>query len=149
MATSAYAAFVDRYNSLTGAPKLYTFDAPVSDGGTQVFPAYSVLLDEGTQTVYEFEHSVMEISEFVLMIYADTLAPVDAAVEIIKYNGGAIDAGLGMDFGALPTLSVSYKNLEVRRMREQRFAAMTGKVAQRIHGCKLEYRVTLYRTAAP
>lgn len=149
MADSAYAAFVDRYNSLTGAPKLYTFDAPVSDGGVQVFPAYSVLLDEGTQTGYEFEHSVLEVSDFVLMVYADVLTTVDAAVEIIKYNGGAVNAGLGMDFGLLPTLSVSYKNLEVKRLREQRFAATTtGKIAQRIHGCKMEYRVSLYRTVA-
>jgi hypothetical protein len=149
MADSVFAAVVDRYNSLTDVPDLYQFDAPVSADAVQVYPPYSVILDEGTQCVYEFEHTVMEVTSLTIMVYADTLALVDAAVERIKYNGGAIDGGLGLDFGTLPTLSVDFTNLEVRRLSEQHFlATTTGKLAQRVFGSKLEYRVTLYRTSS-
>lgn len=149
MATSAFAAVVDRYESLTGALPLYSFDAPPSVDAAQVYPSYAVLLDGGTTPDYEMEHTVIEVSELTLMIYCDTLAAVDAAVEVAKYNGGAIDAGAGLDFGALPTLSADYSDLEVRRMSERRFAAVaTGKNAQRIHGCEVHYRVTLYRGTA-
>jgi hypothetical protein len=148
MASSAVSAIIDRYNSLTGVPTLYSFDAPVSADGAQVYPSYTVLLDNGTDTGYELELTVLEVTSITLMVYANTLLEVDAAVEAIKYNGGGVSDGLGLDFGALPTLDIGYYNLEVRRVREKRFAAgVTGRSAQRIHGCELDYRVSLYRSS--
>ena len=148
MADSAFAAMVDRYQTLTGVPQLFTFDAPVSADGAQVFPSYTVMIDDGLETGYEFELTVLEVTRVTLMVYADTLALVGAAVERIKYNGGSISAGLGLDFCPLPTLSMDYTNLEVKRLSEKNFAAVpTGRVAQRIHGCQMEYRVSLYRTS--
>jgi hypothetical protein len=43
-------------------------------------------------------------------------------------------------------LDVPYSRLDVVRQSEKRFAAIpTGKNAQRIHGCQMEYQITLYR----
>jgi len=149
MASSAFAAVVDRIQSLPGLPKLYTFDAPPSDAGAQVYVPYMVLEDHGTGIEYDFQKTAMEVTELVLHVYGNLLSDVDTIVERVKYNGWGISAGQGLDFGALPTLTIDYGNLEVRRMREQRFAALaTGKDAQRIHQCDLSYRVTLYRYAA-
>ncbi len=143
---SVVGAVKDRYNSLTNVPTLYTFDAPPNVDAAQVFVPYSVLLDDGTTPSYEFEHTVMEQTTFTLVVYAPTLNDVDTYVERVKYNGGAIDAGLGLDFGALPTLDTVYKKLEVRRMSEKRFAASrTGRGGERVHACEMVYRVTLYR----
>jgi hypothetical protein len=147
MADSAFAAMVDRYKSLTDVPDLYTFDAPVSADSAQVYPSYTVVIDEGLSCSYEFELTVLEVTQLIFMVYANTLALVDAAVEKIKYNGGEIGERLGLDFGILPTLNIDYTNLEVKRESERRFAAIpTGKNAQRIHGCEMRYRVSLYRT---
>lgn len=144
--TSVTASFSDRYNSLSGVPDLYLFDAPVSADGAQVYPSYTVLLDEGTETEYELEHTVLEVTSITLMVYAGTLALVDAAVERIKYNGGSLLDHLGMDFGPLPSLAFAYENMEVKRISEQRFLAQaTGNTSQRIFGCSLKYRVSLYR----
>ncbi len=136
----------DRIVSFTDMPLVATFDEPVSVANAQVYPSYIVILDEGTVPDYEFEHTVSEVTTLTLMIYADTLDDVAALVEKVKYNGGAINAGLGLDFGTLPTLATNYGTLEVRRMSETYFAAQaTGKSAQRIHGCRMGYRVSLYR----
>ncbi len=149
MAGSAFAAFADRYRSLTGALNLYTFDAPDSVDAQQVYPSYAVLLDGGTVPAFEMELTVLEVTQLTLMIYCDTLDTVDAAMEIAKYNGGGIAAGLGLDFGALPTLAVAYDDLEVRRMSEKHFLAQaTGKTSQRIFGAEMQYRVSLYRYSA-
>ncbi len=148
MAVSAFAAFVAKYQSLSGALDLYTFDVPTrTTAGADIFPPYAAAIDDGTTPDYEFEHHVVETTEVRLMIYAPTLLAVDAAVEIAKYNGGSTTAALGLDFGTLPALTIPYSNLVVMRASEKRFAATaTGDEAQRIHGCEMIYRITLYRS---
>lgn len=146
-ATSVTAAFRDQYLTITGAPTLYLFDAPPQVDGAQVFPAYAVLTDDGLRASYEFELTVLEVTGLTLMVYADTLSAVDAYVELIKYNGGGLLDGLGMDFCTLD-VDVKYTNMQVERLSETRFVAeQTGRSAQRIFGCKMEYRVSLYRVA--
>lgn len=146
--TSAFAAVVARYQTFTDVPDIYTFDGPTVADGVQVYPSYVVALDDGTTPSYEMELTVMEVSEIRLMVYGDMLATVDAIVERIKYNGGGIGDGDGMDFCQLD-MTADFGDMEVRRISEQRFAAVgTGKQAQRIHGCELKYRVTLYRYSA-
>lgn len=143
---SVTGAVRDRYNSFTSVPTLAMFDTPPSIDNAQVYPPYVVIVDDGMTPSYEMEHTVMEVTNLGFMIYSGTLDEVDAIVEKIKYNGGAINAGLGMDFGSLPSLATQYGDLEIRRVSEKRFAAIaTGKSAQRIHGCELRYRITLYR----
>lgn len=143
---SVIGAVTARIQSLNALPALYSFDSPPSVENVQVYPEYIVIMDGGTNASYDFEHTVFEQTSLTLMVYANTLAAVDAIVEKIKYNGGAIDAGAGLDFGPLPALAVQYKDMEVRRLSEKRFAAMTtGKYAQRVSGCEIQYRVSLYR----
>lgn len=146
MATSAITAIIDKYGTFSNVPALRTFDEPISVEGVQVFPPYSVLMDEGLVPHYELEYTVNEITTLTITVYCDTLAEVDAAVEIIKYNGGTTTGKLGLDFGTLPTLTIPYNNLVVMRTGERRFAVRaTGKDGQRVHACELRYEVSLYR----
>lgn len=146
MATSAFAAVVDRYESLSGVPTLYSFDSPVSADGTQVLPPYAVIRDDGTVPSFDFEHTVVEVTELAITIYAATLANVDLYAERAKYNGGSTVAGLGLDFGALPTLTIPYSNLVVAPNGDRHFCVpATGNEAQRIHARELKYQITLWR----
>lgn len=90
----------------------------------------------------------MEVTELTLTVYYDTLANVDAAVEAIKYNGGATDAGSGFDFGSLSTLTGGGRvGQEIRRLSERRYTAPgLGKTGQRTHACELKYRVSIRRS---
>lgn len=143
---SVIGAVTARIESLNALPALYSFDAPPSVDNVQVYPEYVLLADNGTNASYDFEHTVFEQTSLTITVYANTLAAVDVIVEKLKYNGGAIDAGAGLDFGPLPALAVQYRDMEVRRLSERRFAAMTtGKFAQRISACEMQYRVSIYR----
>lgn len=140
-----FPAFISRYESLTGVPPQYPFDTPTADGATQILPPYSVINDDGTLPNYDFEHTVIEVSNFTILTYAASLQALDAFVEIIKYNGGGTTEGLGMDFGNLPELTTPYTELVVLRTSEKNFLARpTGNVGQRIYGCELKYQVTVH-----
>lgn len=147
MATSVLAAFGDKWDTITGLPTLVTFDEPVQISEVQVYPPYAVLIDQGTVPQFDYEHSVIpEVTNLTLFIVDSRLADVDAAVELAKYNGGSTTAGLGLDFGTLPSLAVPYTNLVVMRTFERRFAfKSTGKQAQRVHACEMRYQITLHR----
>jgi hypothetical protein len=148
MALSVVGAVREKYEAIAGVPTLFMFDAPVSADSAPVYPSYTVLTDEGMRTDYELELTVLEVTTLSLMVYANTLEDVDTAVERIKYNGGGISDGRGLDFCAL-NLDFDFQNMQVQRTVEQRFLAQTtGKTAQRIFGCRLEYRVSLYRHTA-
>ncbi len=148
MATSAIASCIDKYNTLTDVPTLYFGDVPPANGPTQIYPPYVVLLDEGMAPEFVFELSkVLEPTQFTFMVYAPTLAAVDAVVQAIKYDGDAPSARAGFDFGSLPSLDEPYRVQEMKRTLEKRFVASipgTGPVGQRFHGCELRYRVTLF-----
>ncbi len=148
MATSAIAAAVLKYQSLTAVPAGYFGDAPTTDSVTQVYPPYVVLLDEGLQPEYnESLINVQEVTEIAFMIYGNTLADVDLTCQKIKYNGSAPSVKAGFDFGTLPALVSPYTLNEMRRVSERRFVASTsgtGKQSQRIHGIELKYRVTIF-----
>ncbi len=139
-------AVVARLKSFDSIPGVYSFDVPPSVDNAQVYPNYCVVLDGGMRPTFELELTVMEQTDIDVMIYANTLEEASEIAEIVKYNGGAIDAGAGMDFGSLPDLATQYRDMQVERVGETYFAATaTGRSAQRISGCKLSYRVTLYR----
>ncbi len=148
MATSAVGAVVAKYATLTSVPTLYFGDAPTNESGVQVYPPYVVLLDEGMAPEYNFVLSkVMEPTQLTFMVYSDTLLQVDAIVQKIKYNGQVPSAKAGFDFGTLPALESPYELDELKRTSERRFVASiqgTGKDGQRVHGCELQYRVTLF-----
>lgn len=129
-------------------PPVYLFDAPVNTGAAQLYPPYIVIVDDGLSPQYEFELTVMEQTGLRLMIYGNSLAQVNGYVEIIKYNAGTIAQALGLDFGTLPNVPANYNRLEVRRLSEQRFISTpTGIQGQRIFGCEMHYRVSMYRNS--
>lgn len=150
MATlSVVNAVLHRIRSFTAIPQTFAFDTPTSVDNAQKFAPYIVIMDDGTDTSYPFELTVMEVTNFTVMIYAESLNDVDDIVEKVKYNGGGIAAGLGLDFGPLAELAVAYSDMAVQRLSENRFLAVaTGRNAERVSGCQMKYRVTLYRYSA-
>lgn len=153
---SVISASRTRYGTLTAAnfpdgsrPALYFDEAPLVEAHAsdhpQVFPPYVVLRDEGLDPDYEFELAVVEVSRLSFEAFADTLEDVDLIAEAIKYNGGAVGAGLGFDFGSLSGLPAGAVLKEYRRTGERRYYAGVGKSGQRVHACKLDYRVTVQR----
>lgn len=147
MATSAIAACVDKYATLSGVPQpLYFGDVPVSDGTSQILPPYVALIDEGMKPEFNFVTSeVLEATDLTFMVYGNSLAAVDAIVQAIKYNGQVPSAAAGFDFGTLASLESPYRTLSIYRTSERRFVAeTTGKQSQRISGCELKYRVSIF-----
>jgi hypothetical protein len=147
MALSAISALVAKWPSLTGAPTLATFDEPVSvEANIQKRPPYTVLVDQGMVPRFEFERTAFEVTNVLLTTVCDMLADVEAALEIIKYNGGGVSDGLGLDFGTLPALELPYRELVILRTN-QRVGAFkpTGKNSQRLHFGELSYQISLYR----
>ncbi len=148
MATSAVGAAILKYQSLAGLPAIYFGDAVTTDGVTQVYPPYVVLLDEGLEPEYnESLINVQETTDLTFMVYSNLLSEVDAICQKIKYNGFPPSMYSGFDFGTLPALDAPYKLNEIRRTSERRFVASvsgTGKQSQRVHGMELRYRVTIF-----
>lgn len=149
MATSVIGAVVQKYATLTSVgATLYFGDAPTNASGVQIYPPYVVLLDDGMNPEYNFTlNNVMEPTGLTFMVYANTLADVDAIVQKIKYNSQPPTSRAGFDFGDLPALDLPYRELQMKRVSEHRFVASlggTGDVGQRVNGCELRYEVTLF-----
>jgi hypothetical protein len=143
---SVVGAVIDALQSFTNIPNVYSFDVPVQVAGTQIYPPYVVVRDNGTNTDYDYNYYPYEQTDLEILVYANTLAACEAIVEIVKYNGGSAMGQQGLDFGQLPSLATNYANLVVERKSEQYFAATaTGNEAQRISGCRLRYIVALMR----
>jgi hypothetical protein len=147
--TSVIAAAMTKFDALTAAnfpsasrPEIYLDAAPVVDG-SQVRPPYVVIRDGGMVPGYEFERTTLEVCEFTLEVYYASLADVDTAVTAIKRNGGAVGAGSGFDYGTLSDLTSPRSTHEIRRTKETRFLAGIDLSGNRIHACRLEYRVTV------
>lgn len=95
MAASVIAAVLERLESFTyaGAVPVYFDEAP---GGTT--PPYVVLKDDGTVPNYTLEYKLAnEITTLRLEVYALSLASLDAISEVIRYNGGGVSDGAGLD----------------------------------------------------
>ena len=149
--TSIIAAVISKFESLgavyfpgSSRPPVYLDQAPLTGAaGEQERPPYVVLRDGGQVPEYEFERTTLEVCEFTLEVYYETLADVDTAVTAVKRNGGAVGAGLGFDYGTLSDLTSPRSTHEVRRVRETRRLSGVNFVGQRTHVCVLEYRVTV------
>jgi hypothetical protein len=134
-----------KFDGLTAAgfpsaavPDIYLDEAPAVDG-SQKYPPYAVIRDEGTEPENHFEQAVIETTRFTITLYYATLADADAAALAVKYNGDATHvAQSGFDFGTL-TVASGYTFKELLRTRERRFFAGYGKAGQRIHAVELSY----------
>ena len=151
MASASVAgAVIERYGTLTFTPKptLYFGEAPYRDGsGNPVVPPYVVLVDEGTTTEYDFEYHPVETTRLRFEVYALGLALADAIASGIRYDGGLVTAGAGMDFAAsLPltgmTLKAMVREREVRSVENARDGSSTD-----VYRVSMAYRVEVLRTA--
>lgn len=155
-ATEAVLAALDKYNALTAAnfpaatrPAIYFDEAPpVDSAGASEYPPYVVLKDEGTTPVLEFERQVTDLTTLRFEVYATSLATVNGVITAIRFNGGAVGAGAGFDYGTFPTLAAGYSTVQIKRVSERRFRAGTwGFGAQIIHAGELRYEVLILRTS--
>ena len=151
---SVIAASIARYRSLTppalstgtALPPIFFDDAPVTDGsGNQIYPPYVVLKDNGLTPTFDMAFRSYEETPIEFEVHADLLADVDLIVEAMKYNGAAIYAQQGFDFGTLPDLAVNWDNIRLVRTFERRYQAGRGKLAQVSHACDLKYKITNVR----
>lgn len=123
--------------------------APLKDtSGAAVVPPYVVIHDDGMTPEFDFEHNVaFEVTNVRFEVYGLSLASVDAIASVIRYNGGAVNAGDGMDFASeLPITRSVYKGCKPQP-GERRFqeAARDGS-AQLVFRCTKTYAVETQRT---
>ena len=147
---SVIGALKERYETFTinSTAKLYFHEAPLVDGsGNQVNPPYVVLMDDGTEVAHEFEENPIETTRVRFEVYATTLASADSIASAIRYNGGTITAGSGMDSSeSLPLTGMDHMNID--RLREQRWKeGARGTSATPVYRCSMQYEVVVKRTA--
>ncbi len=147
MADSVVAAAITKYGTLafTPRPAIYFADVPATNAaGTQIYPPYVVLKDEGTRTEPIEAGAVMDTTTIVFECYGLTLALADAIAEGIKYDTGAVQARLGFDYGELPALTNGSLNV-VTRVGEIRSMAGITKEGGRAHMVEIRYEVEVRR----
>ena len=152
-ANSVVKAVMDRYETFTAAnfpsasrPPIYLDDAPVTDSaGAQEYQPYVALRDGGMSVEYDTEYNAIESSQLTLEVWADSLADADQIVNAIKYNGGTIAAGSGMDFGTL-SFDAGRVSFQLVRTAERRAFGGIGKAGQRVYRCEIDYRAVVRRS---
>lgn len=141
---SATGAVIERYESFTIAATVpvYFHEAPAS----AALP-YVVLTDLGTVPDFDLEYNPLERTTLEFHVYHTSLANADAVASAIRFNGGAVNAGDGMDFADdLPLTGQAYKAM-VRRS-EQRFTeGPRGPAATPVFRVVMRYTVDTLRTA--
>lgn len=154
-ATNVLKAVMDHWNALTAAnfpsaavPPIALDDMPVTDsGGTQQYPPYAILRDGGMSVQFDAERNVVETTALTVEVYG-TLADCAQVVEAAKYNGGAINAGSGLDFAALTFQAGTGARVsfEVVRTGEQWAYSGLSKAGQRFYRAELSYRAVARRS---
>lgn len=131
MAASAVAAVMNKYKSFTFATsdqaRIWFDEKPNTNGApTSITPPYAVLEDKGTSFVYTFEYVPTETTKIDLTLYANSLADVDAMIDVVRFNGGTPQQRLGLDnttslvlTNGRYNISVSLSNI-VRSLESQR-----------------------------
>lgn len=147
---SVIGAVIERYETFTinSTAKIYFHEAPLRDGtGEEVHPPYVVLKDDGTEIDFEFEEAPIERTRLRFEIYATSLASADSIASAIRYNGGSITAGSGMDH--TKTLGLTgLDHMAMVRLSEQRWQeGDRWASASPVFRCQMVYEVTAKRTA--
>lgn len=147
---SVLGAYLERYGTFTVAatvPLYVTFIPLKGATGLPVNPPVSVVEDLGTTPAFDFEYHPLETTRLKHTIYAVSDADVDSYVSAVRYNGGAVNAGLGMDFAAsLPLTGMTLK--QVTRDREQRGRVnLLTLYAAPVFYCSITYSIDVLRTA--
>lgn len=155
--TSITAAAVTKYEALTAAnfpsatrPRIdFGGVVQVATGTTQIRPPYVRLTDAGRQVKpIDFERNAFVTVDFVFEVWAASLADVDTIVTAIRLNGGTVGQGLGFDYGTLSDLSSPKSTHQIVPTSEPRYLdPATDRDGNRIHGSRLQYRVTVLESA--
>lgn len=142
---SVISAAMTKFDALTASnfpssavPAVYLDEAPVADG-SQVYPPYAVIRDEGESPENHFDQSVIETSRFTITLYYASLADADSAALAVRFNGGTPQQKSGFDFGTLTGLPTGFTIKSLVRTGSRRFYAGIGKAGQRIHAVELSY----------
>lgn len=150
MASSVIGAVVAKWADLTftGKPAKLWFDGvPLRDGTTAVNLPTVELTDGGTRPDYDFEYNPIELTDFTFTIRAVTLAEADSIAAGIRYNGGAINAQQGYDFGSLTLTGQTLKSMKRLRERRTREASAHDPDGKPVHRIDLDYQAETLRTA--
>lgn len=118
MAASAVAAVISKYKSFTFATsdhaRIWFHEKPNTDGTpTAIAPPYSVIKDKGTSFSYTFEYVPIETTKIDLELYTNSLADVDAMIDVVRFNGGTPQQKLGLDNTTSLVLTNGRYNIEV------------------------------------
>ncbi len=154
MATPSITAAVKaKFDALTASnfpgaarPPLFFGQAPQTDGtGAQQRLPYVEFSEQGRQVqVLDFERNSVLVLTLALDVYANTLADVDATVDAIRWNGGAVGGGAGFDFGTLADLTAPRSTHQLLPAGEpRRYEPPLDIAGARVHAARMEYRVTV------
>ncbi len=151
--TSVTAAVKALYDGLSAGnfpggarPPLYFGEAPQTGaGGAQQRLPYVVFSEQGRQVqVLDFERNSVLVLTLALDVYANTLADVDGVVDAVRWNGGAVGAGAGFDFGTLGDLTAPRSTHQLLPAGEpRRLEGALDVTGERVHASRMEYRVTV------
>lgn len=155
--TSIQNEVLAKYDGLTAAnfpsasrPAIYFDEAPPVDGaGVQVRPPY-VLCHTPTHQVkpLDFERNNIVTVQLIFEVFVGLLADLDTTVTAIRWNGGTVGQGLGFDYGTITTLSAPRSTLQIVPVGEpRRLADRLDKDGKRVHGARVEWRLTVLESS--
>lgn len=154
--TSITAAVITKFEALTAAnfpsstvPRIDFGRAAQVVASVALVPPYVRLLDAGrTVQQLDFERNALVTVRFVFEVIAVSAADVDTIVTAIRLNGGTVGQGLGFDYGTLSDLSSPKSTYRIVPVSEPRYLAdVLDKDGARVHGCRLEYAVSVLESA--
>lgn len=115
--------------------------------GAAVVPPWVCVTDDGMTPDYDFELNPIETTQLRVEVYALTLAQADAIVAVVRYNGGGVAAGAGLDFAAaLPLTGLTLKSC-VRQGEQRAQETQRGTDATPVFHVTMRYEVECLRTA--
>jgi hypothetical protein len=137
--------------SLPAGTTVWLDDAPVKDAaGAAVAPPYVVVRDDGTTPEFDFQLNPVETTAVRVECYGATLAAADALAAAVRYGGGAVDAGGGLDFceagAGLPLTGQSLETV-VRQSEQRTRESARGSAGSPVYRVTLRYEVRCLRTA--
>lgn len=158
MATlSITAAVKTKYEALTAAnfpsaarpPVFFGSAAQTTALGAQQRPPYVVFTEKAHPlNILDFERNALHVVQLACEVFAASMADVDTIVACIRLNGGTVGQGLGFDYGTLADLTAPRSTHQIVPTAEPRLLApQFDKDGNRIHGCRLEFKVSVLELA--
>lgn len=153
--TSITSAVISKYEALTAAnfpsssrPRIDFAQSPQATATAQTRVPFVVLQDLGRTVVpADFERNNFVTAQFAFDVWAATLADVDTTVTAIRLNGGTVGAGSGFDYGTLSDLTSPKSTHQILPTAEPRYLGGHDYNGQRVHGARLEYKVTVLESS--